>query len=102
MAKFIGKVILKNIKKGEIVFIVWYLKNAFKNYEKEFEVIHPSYWVIIKGGIYDSGEENRSYGLGQMLKMTNSLTKKDWRVSYNDLPKKVMDIARKGAILQSL
>lgn len=104
MAKFIGKIILKNIKKDEVVFVVWYLKNAFKTYEKDFEVIHPSYWVImkIKGRIHDSYEGHKSYGLGQMLKMANSLTKEGWEIKYNDLPKDIMEIARKEGILQSL
>ena len=102
MAKFIGKVILKSIKKDEVIFIVWYLKNAFKGYEKEFEVIHPSYWVVVKGSVYDSYDGNKSYGLGKMLKIINSLTKEGLEIKYNDLPKDVMDIARKGAILQSL
>ena len=105
MAKFIGKIILKNIKKGEVVFVVWYLKNVHKGYEEEFEVIHPSYWVVIKSSIYegyDCIEGNRSYGLGQMLKIINSLTKEGLEIKYNDLPKKVMDIARKEGILQSL
>jgi len=113
MAKFIGKIILKNIKKDEVIFVVWYLKNAVKGYEKEFEVIHPSYWVVIKGmELYDSGNHknqknlyykgNKSYGLGQMLKIISSLTKKGLEIVYNDLPKKVMSIARKEGILISL
>ena len=103
MAKFIGKIILKTISKNEVTFVVWYLKNAHKGYEEEFEVIHPDYWVVIKGGVFDSLTRSMlPYSLGKMLKVVKSLTKEGGEIRYNDLPKNVMDIANKEAIILNL
>ena len=95
MAKFIGKIILKTISGNEVTFIVWYLKNA------------PFYWVVIKGVVFNSltkieGNNSGYYGLGQMFQVIKSLTNEGGKIEYNDLPKNIMDIANKEAIILNL
>lgn len=103
MVKFIGKIILKTKSGNEVIFAVWYLKNAHKGYEEEFEIIHPDYWVIIKGGVFDSLTKGMPSGcLGEMLKIVKSLTNEGGKINYNDLPENVMDIANKEAIILNL
>jgi len=92
--KFIGKIIGKIIiqkKNGKGAFVVFDFGTP-KN---------PKYQVMLGNPSCDYNPDT-NYPLGEMLKLINLEIKDSGKIEYNDLPEKIMDKARKEAILLNL
>lgn len=94
MVKKIGEIklniisVVESINK-EVIFEVWYWKDNHKEHYKIFMVFE--------------GLKYNIESLGNMIFKIKELKKyREGKISYNDLPKKVMEIAKKEAILSSL
>lgn len=89
--KFIGKLIVQRKDRGKVAFVV---TNLNLN----------SYGVSVSIGtqIWNNLRIEGGYVLGRMLDDINNLLKNKGEIIYNDLPKKIMNIANKEMVLMGL
>jgi len=89
--KFIGKLIVQRKDREKVAFVVTKLNPN-------------SYGVSVSIGIqiWNNLHIDGDYVLGRMLDDINNLLKNRGEIVYNDLPKKIMNIANKEMVLIGL
>ena len=94
MAEKVGFFEIKMKDNSLVIFEIYYLKNAVKGYEKQFDRINPSYWVVVSGEneLLNSFTTPKSYGLGKARRLIDFLLKDGGKIVRSKISDKIEKI----------